>query len=237
MFAKDIMTKPVISVGPEAPVAEVAALLAEHRISGVPVLEDGRLVGVVNEMDLVHRQEIGTEQVSAAPGPAPGPWWTHIFRADKGPSWYVKSHATWAKDIMTRDLVSVAEGTALSQVAAQFDSLRIRRVVVVRDQEVIGIISRANLVQALAASTPGPHRERETTDDAIRSELVAELSRQSWWHPEWSGVTVIDGVVQFRGVIDTQDEKRAARVAAENVPGVRGVEDFRQRYADLPPRL
>ncbi len=233
MFAMDIMTKPVITVGPDAAVVEVAALLAEHRISGVPVLEDGRLVGVVNEMDLLHRHEIGTERVSAAPGT----WWTQLFRADKAPSWYVKSHAVRAKDIMTRDLMSVAEGTALSHVAALFDSLRIRRVVVVRDQEVIGIISRANLVQTLAASTNGPRREHETTDDAIHSELVAELSRQSWWHPEWSGVTVIDGVVQFRGVIDTQDEKRAARVAAENVPGVRGVEDFRQRYADQPARL
>lgn len=232
MSAKDIMTTPVISVGPEAPVSEVAALLAEHRISGVPVLERGRIVGVVNEMDLVHRQEIGTEEA-----PVPGPLWLRLFRADKAPSCYVKSHAIRAKDVMTREAVSVAEGTTLSQVAALFDSLRIRRVVVVRDRKVIGIITRANLVQALAASTCGPRREHEKSDDAIRSELLAELSRQSWWHPEWSGVTVIDGVVQFRGVIDHQEEKRAARVAAENVPGVRGVEDFRQRYVDLPARL
>lgn len=232
MVAKDIMSKPVISVAPETPVSEVAALLSEHRISGVPVLEDGRLVGVVNEMDLLHRQELGTDNV-----PAPGPWWVRLFLADEAPLRYVKSHAIKAKDIMTREVVSVVQSTALSQIAALFDSRPIGRVVVVRDQNVIGIITRANLVQALAASTHGRRREREKTDDAICSELLAELARQRWWHPEWSAVTVISGVVQFRGVVDTQDERRAARVAAENVSGVRGVEDLRQRYGDVPVRL
>jgi CBS-domain-containing membrane protein len=228
MLAKDIMSTPVISVGPETPVPEVAALLARHRISGVPVLDGGRLVGVVNEIDLMHRQEIGTDQV-----PALGPWWRRLFHVDQAPAQYVRSHATKVSDIMTRQVASVIESAPLPHIAALFDTRRIRRLPVLRDGKVVGIITRANLVDALAASTQGDHRPSERTDDVIRSELLTELARQHWWRPEWTAVTVIDGVVQFRGLIDTRDEIRAARVAAENVPGVRKVEDFRQRYGDL----
>jgi CBS domain-containing protein len=154
------MSKPVISVGPETPVPEAAALLARHRISGVPVLDGGRLVGVVNEWDLMHRQEIGTEQV-----PAIGPWWRRLFRADKAPAQYVKSHAISVRDrdIMTREVVSVGEGATLSHIAALFDARRIRRLPVLRDGKVVGIITRANLVDALAASTQGNHRPSERT--------------------------------------------------------------------------
>jgi len=228
VLAKDIMSKPVISVEPETPVPEAAALLARHRISGVPVLEGGRLVGVVNEWDLMHRQEIGTEQV-----PAIGPWWRRLFRADKAPAQYVKSHATRVRDIMTREVASVVDSVTLSHIAVLFDARHIRRLPVLTDGKVVGIITRANLVNALVASTQGSLRPSERTDNAIRSELLTELARQPWWRPEWSAVTVIDGVVQFRGLIDTRDEIRAGRVAAERVPGVRGVEDFRQRYGDL----
>ena len=232
MLASDVMSMPVISVGPETPVLEIAALLGRHRISGVPVLEEGRLVGVVDEMDLLHRPEIGTEQT-----PPPSPWWERLFRVDPAASHYVKSHAGKARDVMTRELVSVAEDATLAQVASLLDSRRIRRVPVVRHGKVIGIITRANFVQTLATSTQGSRRQDRNTDDAIRTELLSELTRQSWWRSSWSAVAVTDGVVQFRGLIDHHDERRAARVAAENVPGVRRVEDLRQRYIDLPANL
>lgn len=229
MIAKDIMSTPVISVAPETPVSEVAALLAGHRISGVPVVERGRLVGVVNEMDLLHRREIGTELP-----PAADPWWVRLFRADPAPSHYVKSHAKTASDVMTRAVVAVGEDAPLSEIAGLFESRAVRRVCVIQERKVTGIITRADIVRAFAAKAERPRDERPLADDVIRSELLAELTRQRWWRPEWSIVTVDDGVVQFRGVIDTPEEKAAARVAAESIPGVRGVEDHRARLADLP---
>jgi CBS domain-containing protein len=232
MIAREIMSTPVVSVAPATPVADVAALLARHRISGVPVLDQGRLVGIVNEMDLLHRHEIGTEQSSAA-----GPWWTRLFRAEPGPSHYVKSHAKRARDVMTRSVDSVVEDTPLSEVVARFDSPAVRRVCVVQDGKLIGVITRADIVRAVAASAQRPRAERSRADDAIRSELLAELTRQWWWRPGWSLVTVNDGVVQFNGVIDAPEERASARVAAENIPGVRAVEDRRQRFADLPRSL
>ena len=193
----------------------VAALLADRGISGVPVLENGRLVGVVNEMDLLHRHEIGTEQV-----PVTRSWWARLFRADSAPARYVKSHALRTRDIMTRNVVSVVEDAELSTVAVLFDSREIRRVVVVRAEAVIGIITRADVVRALAAEAQPNVDARRGSDEEIRSRLLRELEREPWWRREWSSVTVTDGAVQFRGVIDTEDERHAARVAAENVPGV-----------------
>lgn len=232
MVAKDIMSTPVISVTPDTSVSEVAALLAGQRISGVLVLEQGRLVGVVNEMDLLHRRELGTEQP-----PAPDPWWVQLFRADRAPSHYVKSHATWARDVMTRTVASVSEDTPLPKIASLFDSREVRRVCVARDGKAVGVITRADLVRAMAANAKRPGDTRPLTDEAIRSELLAELERQRWWRPDWSAVTVEEGVVQFRGAIDTGEERVAARVAAENIPGVRKVEDHRERFADLPRSL
>jgi CBS domain-containing protein len=232
MIAKEIMSTPVVSVATETLVPEVAALLARHRISGVPVLEHGRLVGVVNEMDLLHRHEIGTEQIAEA-----GPWWICLFRAEPGPSHYVKSHARRARDVMTRTVDSVAENAPLSDIAARFDSRAVRRVCVVQESELIGVVTRADIVRAVATSAQRPHDEPSRADDAIRTELLAELTRQWWWRPERSIVTVKDGVVQFSGVIDAPDERASARVAAENIPGVRAVQDHRRRFADLPRRL
>jgi CBS domain-containing protein len=232
MLAKDIMSAPVIGVGPDTPVSEIAALLAEHHISGVPVLELGRLIGVVNEMDLLHRHEIGTDRV-----PPAEPWWVRLFRSDRAPSDYVKSHAIRARDIMTRAVTSVVERTGIAEVASLFDSRAVRRVCVLRDGKIVGVITRADLVRAVAARAQRRRGEHPTTDDAIRSELLAELTHQRWWRPEWTNVTVDDGVVQFHGVIDTEDERVAARVAAENIRGVRKVEDRRGRFADLPRSL
>jgi CBS domain-containing protein len=228
MLARDIMSTPVISVESETPVLEIAALLVDRRISGVPVLRDGRLVGMINEMELVHRHEIGTELHSA-----PAPWWARLFRADHTASQYVKAHAVKAKDVMLRTPVSVPEDAELSEIAVLFDSRRIRRLPVVRAGKLVGIITRADLVAALAVHAQIRPAEGARSDEEIRTALLAKLRLQPWWRPDWSNVTVTDGVVKFRGVVDTRDEKRAARVAAENVAGVRGVEDLRQRYSDM----
>jgi CBS domain-containing protein len=138
---------------------------------------------------------------------------------------------------MTRAVESVADDAPLSQVAARFDSRAVRRVCVIQDGRLVGVITRADIVRAVAGNARRTSAGRARADEAIRTELLAELARQWWWRPEWSVVTVNDGTVRFSGVVDAVDERASARVAAENIPGVRAVEDHRLRFADLPRSL
>lgn len=218
MKASDIMTSPVITVGPDTLVRHIAGLLFEHRISAVPVLEKGKLVGIVSEADLLHRHEIGTDRSASS-------WWLQLFSADRPIADYVKSHATRASDIMTRDVVSVTPDTPVAEIAALLEKRGVKRVPVLQDARLAGIVSRSNLVQALAAKGRLMN-VGDSGDSAIRARLSAELERQPWW-PIVSNVIVTDGVVHYFGMVDSEAQRQPARIAAENVPGVRGVEDHR----------
>ena len=226
MQVKEIMTKTIVSVAPGASVPEVAALLLRERISAVPVLEDGTLVGVISEADLMHRHEIGTER-----DPAARPWWVRLFAGEQSPASYVESHAVKVRDIMTTAVVSVSEDMPVAEVASVFESRNIRRVPVVSAGKVIGMVSRADLVRALATYARSPDPKRQASDAAIHSALLAELESQPWWHPIQSHLSVNDGIVHFYGLMESADEGDASRVAAENVPGVQGIEDHRVNAA------
>jgi CBS domain-containing protein len=225
MKASDIMTSPVISVGLDTPVQEIAALLLEKRISAVPVLDEGRLAGVVSEGDLLHRWEIGTDARARAQS-----WWLRLFASDPSPADYVRSHARRARDVMTRTVVSIGPDMGLPEIAALLESRRIKRVPVMRGSELVGIVSRANLVQALAVVPLEGMRLTPPADETIRARLLAELELQPWWHSMASNVIVAGGIVHYLGVVESEDERDAARVAAENIPGVRRVEDGRPLF-------
>jgi CBS domain-containing protein len=225
MDTSDIMTAPVISIAPDTPLHEIAALLLERHISGVPVVENGRVVGLVNEGDLLRRHEIGTD------GSAPErSWWRQLIERDPRPIEYVKSHAQHATDFMTRQVISVTEDTPVQKIASIFAARAVRRIVVLREQQLVGIVTRADLVEALALKSQARPVSRLQSDEAIRSRLLAELESQPWWRPGQSALSVLNGVVHYRGLIESEDERPAARVAAENVPGVRGVEDTRTQW-------
>ena len=219
MKASDIMTSRVITVGPDTAVRHIAGLLFEHRISAVPVLEKGKLVGIVSEGDLLHRHEIGTDRSARS-------WWLQLFSADRSVADYVRSHATRARDIMTRKVVTVTPDTPLAEIATLLEKRGIRRVPVLQDGRLAGIVSRSNLVQALAAKGR-LIRTGDSGDGAIRARLSAELERQPWWRSNASNVIVTDGIVHYFGLVDFDEQRQPARIAAENVPGVRGVEDHR----------
>lgn len=229
MKAKDIMTSPVITVAPDTPVREIAALLFERRISGVPVLEDGRLVGLVSEADLLHRHELGADRPAQSRS-----WWLRLWSADRTPAEYIKSHATQARDIMAREVVTISQDTPVAEIATLLETHGIKRVPVLRGAKLVGIVSRANLVQALAVMRRSATRVTPPIDEAIRGRLLAELERQPWWGRVTSTVIVTEGVVHYWGMVGSDDERNAARVAAENVPGVRGIEDHRFEYDDIP---
>ena len=223
MRAIDVMTPNVVTVDPETSVQALAALLSEKGISGAPVVDaGGRMIGIVSEGDLLHRAELGTERRSERRSA----WWLEHFASGLARD-YVKSHGRTARDIMTRDVVTVTEDTDLADVATLLETKRIKRVPVVRDGKVVGIVSRANLVRALAATTAAPTSDTGDDDRAIRDKLLAELGRQEWAAKVWAqDVIVSGGVVHLWFGSDEPEERRqAVRVAAENIPGARGVEE------------
>jgi len=223
MRAVDVMTTDVITVDPDTTVRALATLLAERGISGAPVVDSsGRLVGVISEGDLLHRAEIGTARRHRVRRRS---WWLDDFASDLARE-YIKSHGRTVKDIMTRDVVTVSEDTELAEVAALLEAKRIKRVPVMREGKVVGIISRANIVRAVGATKGAPPREGEDDDRSIRARLLAELGREEWAKVWPEDVIVRDGVVHFWISEDEPPEKRQAlRIAAETITGVRSVEE------------
>src|SRR6516162_4436631 len=154
MRAMDVMTSEVISVDPDTSVQALAALLSERGISGVPVVDaDNRVVGVISEGDLVYRVETGTERRKEARTGRRRSWWLDRIASDRELARdYVKSHGRTVRDVMTRNVVVVDDTTELADIAILLETKRIKRVPVVRDGRLVGIVSRANLVRALATA-------------------------------------------------------------------------------------
>jgi CBS domain-containing protein len=224
MQAADVMATNVITVTPDTSVQDLAGLLSQYGISGVPVVDAANaLVGIVSEGDLLHRAETGTERRTERRRPR----WLDSFAAERDLAHdYVKSHARTVGDVMTRDVITVPETAALDDIANLLETNRIKRVPVVRDGHVVGIISRANLVRALAAMQNQPAAtEADIDDQTIRQTLLAELQGQEWARVWPADILVRGGVVHLWCSDDRSLEQRLAlRVAAQNAPGVRGVE-------------
>jgi len=219
MRAMDVMTADVITVKENASVGDVAKLLAERGISAVPVVDgDNRIIGMVSEGDLLHRTETGTERRRS--------WWLELIASTNELAVdYIRSHGGSVKDVMTRDVISVSDTTPVAYIAILLEKNRIKRVPVVRDGRLVGIVSRANLVRALAMTVDEAPSDAESDDRAIRDTLLAELQAQKWAEVAPANVTVRDGVVHLWSSYYSEEEKRALIVAAENIPGVRRVED------------
>jgi hypothetical protein len=179
------------------------------------------MIGIVSEGDLLHRTELGTERRDEC---RPS-WWLEHFALGLARD-YVKSHGRTVKDIMTREVVTVTEETDLADVATLLETNRIKRVPVMRGGEIVGIVSRANLVRALGATMGCSTSSAGDDDRAIRARLLAELAQQQWAARLWAqDVIVNSGVVHlWFGSDEPEETRQAARVAAENVPSVRSVE-------------
>jgi CBS domain-containing protein len=218
MLARDVMTPKVVTVSPDTRVAEIARILLDRRISGVPVVDaDGRLVGIVTEGDLLRRPELGTERSRG--------WWLRLFGDQRAEAEaYAKSHGTRAEEIMTRNVVTVTEDTSVAEIARLLETHRIKRVPVLRDGRLVGIVSRANLLHALAAGAAMPPAPTRVDDRSIRDEVMRRLDRAEWMTHGPLNVIVTDGVVQVWGFVESEAERTAIRVAVENVPGVVGVD-------------
>ncbi|CAH2604482.1 CBS domain-containing protein [Rhodovastum atsumiense] len=217
MKAGDVMTREVVTVGPDTPVLQVVKLLLARGISGVPVVdEDAALVGVVSEGDLMRRVELGTQKRRGG--------WREFFTGTATLAEdYVRSHGVFARDVMTRDVVSVTIDTEISDIADLMEARRIKRVPVLQDGKLVGIVSRSNLLRAFASQETDASAPVHADDASIRAALLTELGRETWSRRAENTVVVTDGVVHLWGLVATPEELRALELVAQGVPGVKSV--------------
>jgi CBS domain-containing protein len=224
MKARDVMTSHVITVGPELDLKAVANTLVANGISAVPVVAiDGSIVGIISEGDLM-RRAVSAERKRS--------WWLETFSsAEQLMAEFVKAHGRNAKDVMTRQVISVDPDTSLQEIANLLEKHGIKRVPVVKDGRLVGIVSRANLVQALA--TRGlAFVDVTEADEVLRKVVVSNLRKLPWTAAlEMVDVIVDRGVVNLWGVVRNEEEKSAVRVTAEETPGVQAVNDHLRVYS------
>ena len=219
LTARDLMTPDVVTVPPETPVVAVARLLSERGISAVPVLDGkGKLCGIVTEADLIRRLA-GEED-------KPAGWLRGLFADPASEAErYARTHGVTAADIMTTSVVTVDETTTAAQIACLMEEKGIRRVLVVQDGRLRGLVSRADLLRALVAPLPAVGG---LSDERIRLAVLAAMRKEPWADTFYTMVEVNDGVVTFHGFMRTEAVRRGLRVLAENVPGVTAVADRTQ---------
>ena len=217
MKVSDVMTRQVVSISREATIFEAIRLMLKHHISGVPVIADrGKLVGIVTESDFLHRPETATERKRSR-------WLDAFFGPAAAAKDYVRSHGLKVEDVMTRDPVTVAENTPLDEVVRMMESHNIKRLPVMRRSKLVGIVSRADLMLALASidrATPGGGN-----DASIRDRIMTAIREQSWTAGASVDVIVHHGVADLWGAISDAAQREALKVLVARTPGVKKVED------------
>lgn len=214
MIARDVMTRSVVTVRPEMPVASLATLLSERGISGVPVTDEkGCLLGIVTEGDLMRRLAAPRDE---KPGMFAGLFRDAAWHAAR----YSRAHGRTAADVMTREVESVTPGAPIEAVAAVMERRGVRRVPVVEEGVLLGLVSRSDLLRALLSESPPT---AEASDQEIRRELSRRMREQPWADLHFLHASVRDGEVTLSGFARSPEVIRALRVLAEGVPGVRKV--------------
>jgi CBS-domain-containing membrane protein len=228
MRAHDIMTESVVTATPDMSIHDAARLFVDMHIGGMPVVDAaGKVVGMVCHSDLLHRVENGTGRARRA-------WWLEILLSSprEQAAKYVKEHGHTVADVMCDQVISIDEDMPLQQIADLMERRHLKRVPVIRDARLVGIVSRSNLIRALASVEPSI--DNASHDDAsLRAAIVDEMHGQRWGLPK-QAVLVKDGVAHLWGVVESEEEKRAIRIAAEGVPGIKRVESHMESPNVIP---
>jgi CBS-domain-containing membrane protein len=218
MNAADMMSSPVVTIGPEATVRDAAWTMLTNRISAVPVLDgQGRLVGILSEGDLLRRAETGTQRRRS--------WWG-MFGVDSEElaAEFVKTHGRKVADVMSRNVITTGEDTPAPEIARLMETHGIKRVPIVADGKLVGIVSRADFLTALTGVQQAA-TDANGDDAALRAAIIARLERKPWIQPSIVNVAVRDGMVELTGLADSEAQRRAVRIVVETTPGVRAVRD------------
>lgn len=217
MEALQVMTSPILTISPGASLRQAIEMMLEKRVSGLPVVNEiGQLVGIISEGDLLHRSELGTEKHRSK-------WLDFLLGPGRSASDYIQSHSRRVSDVMTTDIVTVAETTPLEEVVQIMEKRRIKRVPVVRDGGVSGIVTRSDLLRAFLKMSAA--RETAISDDEIQKKIYDTIEQEGWAPAGSIHVKVADGHVTLVGTIFGEPERDAIRVCAENQPGVTSVSD------------
>lgn len=217
MKAKHVMASPVLTGTAKMTVREVAKILVENRISALPIVSaDGDIIGIVSEGDLIRREEIGTQRQRS--------WWLSLFTSSvQLAEEYARAHSRKVEDLMTRDVISAGPETPLSEIAQLLERHRIKRVPILDQKKLVGIVTRSNLVQAIATAPQSGYPP--LGDEDIRAKIQVRLEAESWINPMLINVTVNSGVVNLWGQVRSEAERKAVRVAVENIAGVSAIND------------
>ena len=220
MKAKDVMTHCLVTVTPEAPIRDAIARMIGHEVSGVPVIDaDGKLVGIVTEGDFLRRAEMHTE--------APRRRWLELLLGPgSDAAEYARSHGHSVRDVMSPNVVTVGKETPLSEVVRLMEEQAIKRIPVIDGDRLVGIVSRADLMSALAELLMKPEKGvSPTSDESIRQTIVTEMKKQPWCPVQSLSIRVRKGFVDLSGTIFDARQRQALRVLVEGVPGVKGIHD------------
>jgi CBS domain-containing protein len=217
MRAHQIMTRPVITVTPETTILEAANTMLQRHVSGLPVVDaTGKLVGIVSEDDFIRRGEIGTQRKRDR-------FLKFILGPGQAATDFVHEDGRKVAEIMTPEPLTITEDTSLEEIVQRIEKNHVKRLPVTRGDKIVGIVSRANLLQAvasLARQIPDPTAD----DDHIRNRVIDTLGKNDWC-PQGLSVIVRDGIVHLSGIITDERSRQAAIVTAENVTGVNKVHD------------
>jgi CBS domain-containing protein len=217
MRAHQIMTKNVVAVTPHTSIEDAAKIMLQTHISGLPVVDDaGRLVGIISESDFLRRSEIGTGRRRPA-------WLQFFMGSGSAAADFVHERGRKVEDVMTQDPVTVGEETPLEDLVRLMEKKDIKRLPVMRGKALAGIVTRSNLLQAVASlahEIPDP-----TADDDHIRERIARVVNATDWRPIGFEVTVRNGIVHLHGIITSDQARQATIVAAENTAGVKEVHD------------
>ena len=218
MKAADLMTSFVVTVTPETTIEYAAQLMLQHRISGLPVTDsNGAVLGIVTESDLLRRAETGTDKRHAR-------WVSLLIGPGRLAQEYVNTHGRKVGEVMTERVFTVTPETPLADLVALMETKHVKRVPIVDQGRLVGIVSRADVMAALVGLL-SEKPAGSVTDSDIRNQILAEIDRQPWGPRDSVDVIVTNGVVVLKGAIPDERERAALCVAAENVPGVKAVHD------------
>ena len=226
MKAKDVMTHCLVNIAPEASIRDAIAHMISHQVSGMPVVTaDGTLVGIVTEGDFLRRAEMHTE--------APRRRWLELLLGPGSDAVeYARSHGHTVGDVMSPNVVTVGKETPLIEIVRLMEEHVVKRIPVVEDDRVVGIVSRADLVSALAEFLMKPKKASPNSDESIRQMILTEMKKQPWCPVQSLGVRVRKGFVDLSGTIFDPAQRQALRVLVENVPGVKGLHDHLGEFVE-----
>jgi CBS domain-containing protein len=213
ILARNIMSRPVVSVRPDTSVLDAARLLSENHFSAVPVVDRGTIVGIVTEGDFIRREELGTD-----------PEYCSLESTDPE---CVKSHGRCARDVMTRDIITVTEDTTLAEIAGIMEVKKVRRVPVLRAGRLVGIVSRGDIVRALVARPEESHGPMTCDDDIVRFDVIDTLMGIPGASGWLTSVSVSKGVVRLDGTVQDESAREPSRLAIAKLPCVVAIEDHR----------